>query len=313
MFENLIISLNVVLPIFFCIALGYVLKRMKMYDTHALNVINKLCFKVFLPIYLFNNIATTNLSAAFNPKLIGFAIAAVVALFMILMMLVPRIEKQDNRRGVMIQGILRSNFALLGLPIAESLCGLENIGPTSLLVGIIVPVYNVLAVIALETYRGGKTNFVKVMKGVVTNPLIISSLIGVLFNVLKLELPQPVQKTVIDLSRVATPLALVALGGSFTLGRVKEYKKQLSIVVAGKLVLSGCLMVPLAILLGFRNEMLVPIMIMFGSPTAVSSFPMAQQMGGDGELAAEIVVFSSAMSIVTLFFWILILKQVGVI
>ena len=213
----------------------------------------------------------------------------------------------------MIQGILRSNFALLGLPIAESLCGVENVGPTSLLVGIIVPVYNVLAVIVLETYRGGKADLRKILKGVATNPLIISSLIGVLFNVLNLELPYAVQKTVTDLSRVATPLALVALGGSFTLGKVKEYRKQLSIVVTGKLVLSGCLMVPLAILLGFRNETLVPIMIMFGSPTAVSSFPMAQQMGGDGELAAEIVVFTSALSIVSLFFWILILKQVGVI
>ena len=311
--ENLIISFNVVLPLFICIALGYFLRRINMYDEATLKKLNKLCFKVFLPIYLFNNVYTTDLADAFDGKLIAFAFIAIIALFGVLMVLIPKLEKEDAKRGVIIQGIFRSNFALFGLPVAISLCGDEKAGPTSLLVGIIVPVFNVLAVITLETFRGGKPSIKKIARGIVTNPLIIASLLGILFNLLKIDLPYAVEKSVTDLGRVATPLSLVALGGDFKFGKIRGYLKQLLITVAGKLVISPLIMITLGILLGLRNEMLVPILIMFGAPTAVSSYPMAQQMEGDGELAGEIVVFTSGFAIFTIFVWIFVLKQLGFI
>lgn len=311
--ENLIISFNVVLPLFLCIMLGYFLRRIRMVDTPSLNTMNKLCFKVFLPIYLFNNIATTNLSAAFNGKLLAVAVLGLLGQFFLLMLIIPRIEKENPRRGVLIQAIFRSNFALFGLPVALSLCGTEKIGPTSILVGFTVPVFNILAVVTLESFRGGKPSIKTMLKGIATNPLIIASLMGIIFNLLEVNLPSAVQKSVTDLGGVATPLSLVALGGSFTVAKVKEYRKQLTIGVVGRLVLSPLLMVSMGILMGFRNENLIPLLIMSGAPTAVSSFPMAQQMGGDGELAAELVVFTSALAIFTMFVWIFVLKQMTVI
>lgn len=309
--ENLIISFNVVLPLFICIALGYFLRRINMYDGETLKKLNKLCFKVFLPIYLFNNVYTTDLADAFNGKLITFAVVAILALFFGLLLVIPKLEQEDAKRGVIIQGIFRSNFALFGLPVAISLCGDEKAGPTSLLVGIIVPIFNVLAVITLETFRGGKPSIKKMAKGIATNPLIIASLLGILFNLLKIDLLYAVEKSVTDLGRVATPLSLVALGGDFKFGKIKGYLKQLLITVTGKLVISPLIMISIGILLGLRDEMLVPILIMFGAPTAVSSYPMAQQMDGDGELAGEIVVFTSGFAILTIFVWIFVLKQFG--
>lgn len=311
--ENLIISFNVVLPLFLCIALGYFLRRIHFVDEDILNKLNKLCFKVFLPIYLFYSVYTTDLSAAFNGKLIMLGVLGVLGLFLVLMLLIPRLEKDRAKCGAMVQGMFRSNFVLFGLPVAVSLCGEDNIGPTSLLIGIIVPIFNVLAVITLETFRGGKPNARKILKGIVTNPLIISSLLGVVFYFLNIKLPYAVEKTVLDLGRVATPLSLVALGGSFTVGKVRGYAKQLLIAVGGKLVINPLIMVGIGIAMGFRNEMLVPVLIMFGAPTAVSSFPMAQQMDSDGELAAEIVVFTSGFAIFTIFLWIFVLKQLGFI
>ena len=311
--ENLILSFNVVLPIFLCILLGYFLRRIRMVDTPSLNVMNKLCFKVFLPIYLFNNIATTNLAAAFNGKLLATAYLGVTAQFILLMLLIPRLEKENSRRGVLIQAMFRSNFALFGLPLALSLCGTEKVGPTSILVGFTVPLFNILAVVSLESFRGGKPSIKKMAKGIATNPLIIASLLGIAFNLLGFTLPGAVQKSVNDLGGVATPLSLVALGGSFTVSKVKEYKKQLTIGVLGRLVFSPLIMVSAGILLGFRNEMLIPLLIMSGAPTAVSSFPMAQQMDGDGELAAGLVVFTSALAILSMFLWIFVLKQIGMI
>jgi len=311
--DNLILSFNVVLPIFLCILLGYFLRRIRMVDTPSLNVMNKLCFKVFLPIYLFNNIATTNLAAAFNGKLLATAYLGVTAQFILLMILIPRLEKENPRRGVLVQAMFRSNFALFGLPLALSLCGTEKVGPTSILVGFTVPLFNILAVVSLESFRGGKPSIKKMAKGIATNPLIIASLLGIAFNLLDFTLPGAVQKSVNDLGGVATPLSLVALGGSFTVSKVKEYKKQLTIGVLGRLVFSPLIMVSAGILLGFRNELLIPLLIMSGAPTAVSSFPMAQQMDGDGELAAGLVVFTSALAILSMFLWIFALKQIGMI
>lgn len=309
--ENLLLSFNIILPIFICIALGYLLRRIHLINDQAVSMLNKLTFKVFLPIYLFNNIYSTDLSGAFNLKLILFSISGIVALFGILMLIIPRIEKENPKRGVMIQGIFRSNFALYGLPLALSLVGEEKIGATSLLVAIAVPVYNILAVVTLESFRGGKANFVKILKGIVTNPLIIASLLGLLLYFTGLKLPSPVQKAASDLGKVATPLSLVALGGSFVFKRVGQNRKQLIITVAGKLILSPLIFTALGAAFGFRNEFLVPVLIMFGAPTAVSSFPMAEQMGGDAELAGQTVVITSAFSVLTFFVWIFLLKQIG--
>lgn len=311
--DNLILSFNVVLPLFLCIMLGYFLRRIHLVDTPSLNTMNKLCFKVFLPIYLFNNIATTNLAAAFNGKLLAAAYFGVIGQFVLLFLLIPRIEKENSRRGVLIQAMFRSNFALFGLPLALSLCGTEKVGPTSILVGLTVPLFNILAVVSLESFRGGKPSVKKMAKGIATNPLIIASLIGIAFNLLDFTLPSAVQKSVNDLGGVATPLSLVALGGSFMVDKVKEYRKQLTIGVLGRLVFSPLIMVSVGILLGFRNELLIPLLIMSGAPTAVSSFPMAQQMDGDGELAAGLVVFTSAFAIFSMFVWIFVLKQMGMI
>ncbi len=307
--ENLIISLNVVLPLFLLIALGYALKRIKMYDTITLNTINKLVFKVFLPVYLFHSIYSTDLSAAFDIKVIAFAILGLLLWFLLVMIVVPMIEKENAKRGVMIQGMFRSNFVLFGLPVAISLCGEDKIGTTSLLLGIIVPIYNVLAVITLETFRGGKPSVKKIITGIIKNPLIIASVLGVVMYLLKLDLPYAIEKTVVDVGKVATPLALIALGGGFEFSKVKGDMKQLMVTVAGRLVISPLFMVTAAILFGFRDEILVPILLMSGAPTAVSSYTMAQQMGGDGELAGEIVVFTTGISIVTIFLWVFVLKQ----
>lgn len=307
--ENLVISLNVVLPLFLLIALGYALKRLKMYDEVTLKNINKLVFKVFLPVYLFHSIYSTDLSAVFDIKVILFAIAGLLIWFLLLMFFIPRMEKDNAKRGVMIQGMFRSNFVLFGLPVAISLCGEENIGITSLLLGIIVPIYNVLAVITLETFRGTKPSVKKIVIGIIKNPLIIASVLGVGMYLLQIELPYTIEKTVVDIGKVATPLALIALGGGFAFHKVKGDIKQLMVSVVGKLVISPLFMVTAAVLLGFRNEVLVPILLMSGAPTAVSSYTMAEQMGGDGELAGEIVVFTTGISIATIFVWVFILKQ----
>ena len=311
--ENLIIAFNAVLPVMLCIMLGYLLARIGMIKEELRKGLNSLCFKVFLPLYLFNSVYETDVSAAFNPGLMIFCCLGMIAWFVLLMILIPRMEKENPRRGVLIQAMFRSNFALFGLPMAETLCGPENMGPTNLLIGVCVPLVNILAVICLETFRGGKPSPKKMLIGIAKNPLIIASLMGLVFNLLNIPIYTGVKKTLVDLGKVATPLSMVALGASFSFASARIYRRQLTVGVFGKLIFSPLLAVVLGALLGFRAETLVPILIYFGAPTAVSSFPMAQQMNGDSKLAAALVVFTSALAIMTIFLWVFVLKTFGLI
>ena len=311
--ENLILSFNVVLPLCLCIGLGYFLYRINMIDEATQKNMNRLVFRVFLPVYIFANIYSTDLAAAFDPKLVGLTVLGIVGIFTASMLFVPHIEKDNAKRGVMVQGIFRSNFVLFGMPIAASLCGDAKLAPTSLLIGIVVPIFNALAVVGLEFFRGGKPDFKKIVKGIVKNPLIIASVIGIAFNVLGIPVPASVNKSITDIGKIATPLSLVVLGAGFRFKAIGGYLRQILICVTGRLLVSPVIMLTLGALAGLRNEMLVPILAVFGAPIAVSSYTMAEQMDGDGQLAALLVVITSVSSIVTMFMLIFAIKQLGLV
>ncbi len=309
--ENLVLSINVVLPLFLMMALGYFLKTIKFFDGQTLKKMNVSVFRVFLPILIFNNVYHSELEGVFNLKMIIFSIISIALMFLFLFLVIPLFEKDRSRCGVLVQGIFRSNFVIFGVPIAESICGDEAKGVAAVLVTIIIPVYNLLAVVVLEVFRGQKPDFKKIFLGIITNPLIISSTIGLVILFSGLKLPYSVEKTVSDLSGIATPLALVVLGGSVNFGKTKGFIKELIAGLSGKLVISPLVFMPIAVLLGFRNAELAVLLSVFASPAAVSSFTMAEQMGGDGELAGQLVAFGAAVSSLTIFIWIFILKQLG--
>lgn len=307
--ENLILSLNVVLPLFITMSLGYFLKYLNMFDNNTLDTMNNITFKSFLPMLLFYNIYKTDLQGVFNLKLMIFSATCVIALYLILYLIVPLIEKDNKKRGALLQGLFRSNFVIFGIPITESLFGSEKVGVAALLIAVIVPLFNILSVIALETFRGGKPDFRKISIGIIKNPLIIASCLGVLTLLLKIKIPTAIEKTISDVSKIATPLSLILLGASFKFDNIKKYLKQTTIAVVGKTILTPCIILPICIMFGYRGVELSTLMIIFAAPTAISSFTMAQQMDSDSDLAGQIVVFTSAFCVVTVFMWIFILKQ----
>lgn len=311
--ENLILSFNVVAPLFFMMVLGYFLKYIKMYDQNTLDIMNKVVFKVFLPVLLFYNVYTTDLGEALDLKLILYAASGVLILFFLLLLIVPRLEKENPKRGVLIQGVFRSNFVIFGIPVATSIYGEGNVGTTAMLIATIVPLFNVLAVISLEIFRDSQINVKKIAKGVITNPLIVAAVIGIIFLLIGIQLPTSVLSTVKDISKMATPLGLILLGASFSFSDVKKYLNETIIIVIVKLILVPAIMVPLSVFLGFRGIALLTLTIIYGAPTGVSTFQMAKQMDGDSDLAAQIIVFTSFFCIITMFFWIYILKSMALI
>lgn len=311
--ENFILSFNVVTPLFIIMSLGYYLKYIKLLDKQTLNVMNSVCFKVFLPILLFFNIYQSDVKSSFNINLITFSVSSIVILFIVLCFLIPKMEKDNKKRGVMIQGIFRSNFVIFGMPIATSIYGEGNIGTTALLIAVIVPLFNLLSVISLELFRDGEINLKKILKGIITNPLIIASAIGILFVTLNITLPKFIEKSVSDIAKIATPLSLILLGGSFSFSHIKEYLNHTIIIVFNKLIFVPLIFIPIAIKLGFRGIELLTILLIFAAPVAVSTFQMSKQMDGDSILAEQSIVFTCLFCIPTVFLWILTLKQLSLI
>lgn len=311
--NNLILSFNVVVPLFVNIMFGYFIKKIGLVDSNTLKIMNNVTFKTFLPLLLFYNVYKTDLDGTINKKLMIFAPTVIFIVCIITTILILMIEKENKRRGVLIQAIFRSNFVLFGLPVIISLFGDESAGVTSMLIAVVVPIFNFLAVIVLEIFRGGRIDVKKIVKGIITNPLILSSMAGLILLFLNIKLPYFIEKSINDISKIATPLALIILGGSFEFNKVSGNIKQIFIGVMGKLIIVPIIFIPIAIKLGFRYIELATLMIMLTAPTAVSSFTMAEQMDGDGELAGQLVVFSSAASVFTIFIWIFIIKQLGYI
>lgn len=309
--ESLFISLEIVLPLFFLMAIGYIIKRTGMMNETSVKQVNSVIFKIFLPLLVFLNIYNTELAESFNSKLLLYAVAGVLIQFVLSLCLVILVEKENSRRGVMLQGMFRSNFVLFGIPISTAFFGDQAAGLAAILIAVIIPLYNVLAVISLEIFNGRRPNILKILLGIVTNPLIIGSVVGVLFLLFHIELPTVLYETVSDISGIATPLAFIILGASFNFGDVGKYARELSLVLGCKLVFFPVLFLGIALLLGFRDAPLAVLLTVFGAPIAVSSFTMAQQMGGDHALAGQLVVFSSIFSIVTMFLFIFLLKEMA--
>lgn len=307
--ENLIVSLNVVFPLCAMMAVGFFLHRIGILDSHTADGMNKVTFKALLPTLIFYNIYQTDVSAIFNGKLILWAAALVLIMFFLLWAIVPRWEADHRRKGVLIQGMFRSNFILYGLPVTASLFGEDNVGTASMLIAFIVPFYNVLSVIVLEWYASGQIHIKKIIKGILTNPLIIGAALGAMMLFLKIPLIPAVEKTIRNLSGMATPMAFLVLGASFRFSALAGNLRPLLLSVFVKLIAFPALFLPLSILAGYRGMELAALLTMLGAPTAVSSFTMAKQMNGDGELAGQIVIFTSLCSVLTMFVWIFLLRQ----
>lgn len=311
--ESLKLSFSAVSPIFLLMLLGYVMKRVKLADKQNFDTMNKLVFKVFLPVLLFYNVYKTESAEVFDLKLVVFTVISVLCIFTISYFAVLALTKDNRKRGVMLQGFFRSNFAILGIPLITYIYGDKTTGLASLMVAVVIPVFNVLAVIGLERFRDGQLNFKKLFRGIITNPLIIGCAIGMVFFAFNIKLPSVLEKTVSDVSKVATPLSIIVLGASFTFSSIKGYVREISIVVSTRLLIVPLISLIIAVILGFRGEALACLLVISGSPVAVSSFAMAQQMGGDETLAGQVVVISSALCLLTLFGWIFTLSFLGLL
>lgn len=306
------ISANAVLPMCLVMALGYGTRRLGWIRREEISAINKIAFRIFLPCLLYYNVYCSDLSGSFDPLLMAYAVGGVLLTFGLSLGYTLLTEKLPERRGVMIQGMFRSNYVIMGIPVATALLGADQLGTVSILIAIVVPLFNMLSVVVLEVFRGQKPKPLHILGQIAKNPLVIGSVLGILTLAAGIRLPHILEQTIQNISAIASPLQLFLLGAFFQFSGLKTYRRELVTVSAAKLIVAPGLFLGLGALLGFRGVAFVSLIGVFASPTAVNSFTMAQQMGGDAELAGDIVVTTSAVSILTMFLWIFLFKSLGV-
>lgn len=307
------IALNAVLPFLLYLGFGYTVRRTGLVEETFLQKLNNMVFKCFFPFLMFWNLYNVDSGLHVTGKYIGVCILSLLLLLGALVLVIPKTVKDRTKQSVMIQAAYRSNFVLFGIPMAQSVFGNEGAALATMLVAIIVPIYNLVAVVLFEYYRGGDIKPLVLLKNIVTNPLILGALLGLLFLLLGIQLPAAVEKPVSEFSALTTPLAMFVLGGTLHFKAMQKNRKYLWPVIGLKLLVLPLLATLISGLLGFSNVERFIFLIMAGSPVAVASYTMASNMGGDGELAGQFVFLSTVVSLFTLFVFIFVYNQVGYI
>lgn len=315
--DNIIVSFNVIAPVFFLMVLGYFLVNYtSLADGKLTKQANAIVFKIFLPCMLFYNVYQSDIGSEIHSRirLCIWAAGGLLILFVLLCLIVPRIVTQENQQGVVIQGIFRSNYVIFGVAVVQNMYGPKSTTTAAILSAILVPMYNFLAVVVLSIFGEKRENdWKKIILDIIKNPLIISSVLGIIFSLLGIRLPTAVDTTVQDLAKLSTPIAFMILGGDLDFSKVKGNLKTAFVVLTIKLVILPLIMIPMVVMMGYRDADLLSGVLAYQTPVAVSSYIMAQQAGADGQLAGQLVVFSSVLSIFTLFVTIFILRTVGLL
>lgn len=309
--ENLIVATNAVIPFMVYILLGAVSKKWGLVKESFLKELNGVVFKVFFPFIMFNNLYDVDFGKLNGARYVGFAVVATLIVIVASFLLVPFFSKDNRRKGVITQAIFRSNSVLYAIPLAQSVFGPEGATMASIVVAFVVPIYNIASVAILEYYRGGKVSYGKLFVNILKNPLIIGAIAGVLFNLLPVTMPDCMVLPISELCNMATPLSLFVLGGTLHLSNMKKNFVPLASGTVIKLILVPSILSAIMGNMGFRGNEFFVVFVMFATPVAAASYPMAQSMDADADLAGEYVVITTVLSIATIFCWILVLKGFG--
>ena len=323
--QNLIFSLNATMPVFLMMCLGWFLRRIGLLDSVFASRMNRFVFRVALPVLLFQDLATEDFFSVWDPGYVAFCFAA--TLLSILLVTLCSLPIRDiPARGEFIQASYRSSAALLGAAYIQNIYG--SAGMTPLMIIGAVPLYNIAAVVILtltaqqpdpasgsaalpEAHRSSL--ILRTVRSILTNPILIGIAAGLLWSLLRLPLPAIPSKVVGYVSATASPLGLIAMGASIDFHKIGGQLRASLSAVFFKLIGLEALFLPLAMFLGFRTEKLVAILVMLGSPTTVTSFVMAKEMGHDGALSSGAVMITTIVSAFTLTFWIWLARSLGMI
>ncbi len=326
--DSLLFALNAVVPIMLMVAIGYLLKRLGMMDPPIYKAVNRLVFHLFLPVTLFLNVYQIESLTSVHFGYVLYACCGILVVFFLAIPMVLALTRQPGRRGVLLQATFRSNFALVGIPLAQALYGAEGAAVATLMSAVTIPLFNILAVITLSTFQEGgrRPSLGQILLGIIKNPLIQGIGAGLVALLLRSVLQHydisfrltsitPLAHVLEYLSNLATPLALLALGAQFEFSAVAELRREIVFGTLMRTVVTPILGLGIALLCfpnAFGGAHYASFVAIFATPVAVSTVPMTQEMGGDVTLAGQLVVWTTLTSALSIFLSAFLLHAIGI-
>jgi malonate transporter len=311
--QDAVFTITAILPVFSLVALGYGLKKIRFLTPDFVRHTSDFVFRVALPSLVFRKIAGLDLNQVFSLTEVIFVIAGILLFFLLVFVFVYSLSADGRQRGAIIQGAYRSNFAIIGLAVIGNLYGETGIGHGSLLLTFVMPLFNVLAVLALTIPRHtfAWESLAPLGREIIRNPLILAMLFALFFAFCEWQLPALLGKPIDYLAATALPIALLGIGNTLEVRQLLYSSFHAYLAAAMKVVLFPAIMMVAAIALGFRGQTLGILFILFGTPTAIASFMMAEAMDSDARLTANIIIISTIASIFTLAVGLLFLRHLG--
>ena len=311
MLQNFIICVNAVIPSAIYLLIGILLKTAGVVSDEDVKKFTRVVFVTLYPFIMFDNLYGKNIGENFDLLLVAYSVVFTCLQIAITWFAVSRLVKEDRNKGTMIQSAFRSNIILMGLPVGINLFGKGNVTQVALVILFVVPIYNVMSVVVLERFRGGKADLVRTAKNVLKNPIILGAIAAGVVMLIGIKLPVPIEQTVSTLSDCTAPIAMILLGAALNLKGFSSDRKKIAFCVASKIMIWPALGIAGAVWLGMRDVALIAVLLMLATPTALASYAMAESMGGNGRLAGETVVISTIGACFSMPVWLFILKTAG--
>lgn len=306
--------INIVIPVFSVIALGWLLKRWGLIDAVFLKQTNRLVYYVCLPLLLFYKIGSADFFANFNGRLVIGSILAVTVTFIASYVYSVIRQYPDKARGVFSQGSFRGNIAYMGLAITLNAYGETGLTRAGILMGFLVPFLNLYAILALLwPHRGdGEQRGAGFwLRQVALNPLILASFLGIVWSFFDLPIPLIFDRSLKIATGMTLPLALLAIGGGFSLEKLRGDLFTAALASVTKTIWLPIFAAVLLSIMGVKGVDLGIGVLIAGTPAATANYIMADQLKGDAELAGTIVMLSTLLSAVTYTVALLILRSHG--
>lgn len=309
--NSFLIAAQVVVPMALMMGIGVIMRLCKVTDRPTMKKVDQIVSKVFMPLLMFKNIYTTDFNEFQGAGYFLYGAAGLVLLFLFGILILPKFMKDPPAAAAMGQALLRPNYILFGSAVAESIYGDGNYGIVMLLGAFAVPFFNALAVILLEVGRNSTASPKKILLSICKNQIVLAAVIALAMKLMNIQLPAMIEDTCYDIAGLATPISFLSLGVSLDIQSISRNKKPLVLGIGARLVLIPAIFVTAAIFLGFRAQELCAIFLLFATPTAVSSYPLAVSMDADPELAGQMVIFTTVCCLPTIFAWVLVMSSFG--
>lgn len=322
---NISFAFNALAPLLVLAMIGYVLKQRGFFSDGFTMFLNKYIFYVALPVLIFKTLATIQGGEVIAWDVVLFSVITLITIMVLGFLITPFLGLKQPEKPVLVQSFFRGNFTLIGIPLALRLGGEEALSMIIILNAALIPLTNIVSIYTFRFYQNeadDHLSFLDLMRETMRNPIMLAMALGGIAFVLQrfwspfITSEHVVLETLEMIAATATPMALIAIGGSFEFTRIKSFMRPLFIGVSARLVILPMSVFGLALLLQpwIRFDGSWPSMIaIFASPVAVSTVAVTQGLGGDERLASQLVIWTSALAMISLFVYISVFRALGLL